>query len=106
MEFIENKIYTIEEIKKIVTDLINEYYPGVKKVILFGSYARGDAKSQSDIDLMVEGNDTFKGIKSIGLMSEIKERSGKFVDLFLERNINKESNFYKNIIKDGVTLYE
>ena len=43
---------SIEEIKSYITPVV-EIYP-VNKVILFGSYARGDAVEGSDIDLVVE----------------------------------------------------
>ena len=47
----ENKIYTFEEIKTI-TKLIFEKY-NIKKAYLFGSYARKEAKLDSDIDIMI-----------------------------------------------------
>ena len=44
-------------IKQIVLDEIKEIAQkcGVRKVILFGSRARGDFKKTSDIDLAVDG---------------------------------------------------
>ena len=42
---------SIEQIKSYVIPVV-ERYP-VKKVILFGSYARGDAQETSDVDLVV-----------------------------------------------------
>lgn len=100
------RVYSLEELKEVVNSLIDDYYKDVIKVILFGSYARNEARPSSDIDLMVIGNDAFRGIKTVGFMSELKEKLGKSVDLFVERNIDKESNFYKNIIKEGIVLYE
>ena len=44
---------TIDEIKAVVTPICERY--GVDKVTLFGSYARGEADDQSDVDLMVDG---------------------------------------------------
>lgn len=101
-----NNIYTTEEIKQTVRKLIKEYYPEVEKVVLFGSYAKKTATMSSDIDLMVSGNKNFRGIKSVSFMSELKETLGKSVDLFLEKNINKNSNLYKNILRNGITIYE
>ena len=43
---------SIEEIKSYITPIV-EKYP-IEKVILYGSYARGDASDTSDIDLVVE----------------------------------------------------
>jgi len=39
------------EIEKIKEIIVNEYHP--EKIILFGSYARGDQTADSDIDLLV-----------------------------------------------------
>lgn len=100
------KVYSMEEFKEVMESLIDDYYKDITKVILFGSYARNEANSGSDIDLMVIGNESFKGSKTITFMSELKERLGKSVDVFVEKNIDKELNFYKNILKNGVVLYE
>ncbi|NMX21194.1 hypothetical protein C5S30_01880 [ANME-1 cluster archaeon GoMg4] len=47
-----------ELFKKTVSILVRH---GVKKIAIFGSYARGDAKPESDIDILVE----FSGRKSL-----------------------------------------
>ena len=47
-----------ENIKKIVQDYFKD--KPVNKVYLFGSYARGDAGEDSDVDLIVEIDDTLK----------------------------------------------
>ena len=46
------KKYTIEEIKTILEPIARKY--GVERVYLFGSYARGDATENSDVDLRVD----------------------------------------------------
>ena len=43
---------SVEEIKSYIMPVI-EKYP-IERVILFGSYARGDASEISDIDLIVD----------------------------------------------------
>ncbi len=43
---------TIEEIKKVIEEIAPKY--NLKKVILFGSRARGNFRENSDIDLIVE----------------------------------------------------
>lgn len=49
---------TIEQIKQTVTDYFKD--KPVKTVYLFGSYARGEAKESSDVDLLVEYDDSKK----------------------------------------------
>ena len=44
------KIYTIDEIREKVKPIAEKY--GIEKVWLFGSYARGEATEESDVDLL------------------------------------------------------
>ena len=46
-----DKIYTIEEIKNKSVPIAKKY--GVKKLSLFGSYARGEADKNSDLDFFL-----------------------------------------------------
>ena len=45
-------IYTIEEIRRRITPVAVRYR--LKAVYLFGSYARGEATDESDIDLLID----------------------------------------------------
>lgn len=40
-------------LQQFVEQSVKSYEPHIQKIILFGSYARGDFRSDSDIDLMV-----------------------------------------------------
>ncbi len=46
-------VYKIEEIAERVRPVAERY--GLGKVYLFGSYARGDASEESDVDLRIDG---------------------------------------------------
>ena len=46
-----DRIYSVDEIKRVVAPIAQHY--GVDRVFLFGSYARGEATSDSDLDLRV-----------------------------------------------------
>ena len=48
---------TVEGIIKAYAQAINDQGIKVEKVLLFGSYARGDARSESDIDLIIVSPD-------------------------------------------------
>lgn len=45
-------IYTVEEIRRRITPVAVRYL--LKAVYLFGSYARGEATDESDIDLLID----------------------------------------------------
>ena len=74
---------------------------GVRKVILFGSRARGDNRERSDIDLAVSGGD-------IGEFAEAVDEETWTLLMFdvvnLDRGISAE--LQAEIDRDGVVLYE
>jgi len=76
----------IEIIKLKALPLLKKY--DVVKAGIFGSYARGDYKKNSDIDMLIE----FKGEKSlfdlIDLETELKKLLKKKVDLITYNSIN------------------
>jgi predicted nucleotidyltransferase len=75
-------ILTKENIKQIVRDYFKD--KPVKRVYLFGSYARGDANIESDVDLMIDIDDTNKRMslfEFIKLQLGIESALNKKVDL-------------------------
>lgn len=73
---------------------------------LFGSQARNEADSSSDIDLLVEFVKTPSLLKHIGIEQEFSEIlfGNRKVDLITKRSLNKYIAPHVN--KDLVTLYE
>jgi len=66
-------------IKKKCGQIFKKY--GVTKVAVFGSYARGEEKKNSDIDLLVELDERNTFFDFIDLELELGEALGKKVDL-------------------------
>ena len=94
--------YTVDNIKALVKPLLTKY--SAKGAILFGSYARGEATEESDIDIMVLGGKDFDPTDVFCIADELYDISGKNVDVYEEREIDKSSDFYKNILKDGIRI--
>lgn len=94
--------YTIKEIRQFVKPLIKKY--SAQAAILFGSYARGEATDESDIDIMIIGGKNFDPTDVFCIADELYDISGKQVDVYEEREIDKSSTFYKNILRDGIKL--
>lgn len=73
----------------------------VKKVILFGSRARGDNRARSDIDLAVSGG------SALDFYYDLEEEAWTLL-LFdvvnLDRGVSPE--LQREIDRDGVVLYE
>lgn len=68
------------ELKNYIQDIQKDY--GYKKVILFGSYANGTNREDSDIDLLVEFDKDKKSIFLIAnLINNIQEKFNLNVDI-------------------------
>ncbi len=59
----------------------------IKKAGIFGSYARGDQKKNSDIDILIEPYEGM-GLKFVGLQQELSDKLGKKVDLVTYKYIH------------------
>lgn len=98
------RVYTIEEIKQILTDLLKNM--PVYSVILFGSYAKNNATKTSDIDMVIDSKGKIKGLKFYALIDLIKETFDKDVDVIEKIEIDIGSKIEKEIKKTGVVVYE
>lgn len=89
--------------------------PKVEKIILYGSYARGDNAPDSDIDIMIVINDTEISVKKLRKkFSVISSDLGLKYDVLLSVLIRDKANFekrkeyipfYQNVINEGVEWY-
>lgn len=93
--------YSVEEIKAIVSALARQY--GTDRIYLFGSYARGDANADSDIDLRIDKG-AIRGLQLGGLAADLEDSFGMSVDLVPTGSL--DMNFLKSISADEVLLYE
>lgn len=96
------QIFTIERLIALVKPLAQRYQ--VKAVYLFGSYARGEANENSDLDFLVIGGDGFKRTQILAFGEELREILNKRVDVFEINEINQDSEFYKTIMREKVLV--
>lgn len=94
--------YTIAEIRSLVTPVARRY--GVERVFLFGSYARGEAMPDSDIDLRVDSGAIRGYFKLAGFYRELADALQKPVDVLTTGALSDE--FLARIAKEEVILYE
>ncbi len=108
---------------KVMYDLIEQYVEKIKKIygshvkqiILYGSYARGDFRPDSDVDIMILVDISDLELKSYGeqlsymtydfnLDNDIDIKPiAKSEELFNKWVVNYP--FYSNVHKEGVILY-
>lgn len=109
-------VYTIQEIKERVAPVARAYH--LRRVYLFGSFARGDADDASDVDLLVDAVEPFGLFRSESLRQDLAEGLQREVDLVhlecLESDAQTDSpflnrerqRFAKTVTKERVLLYE
>ena len=94
---------TVNEIKTIVTPLV-EPFP-VVRVILFGSYARGEATEKSDVDLIIDSRGMLSYWDLLGIIGDIAVKMPAKVDV-LGLDEVKKPELFNNISNEGVVIYE
>ena len=82
---------TKEQENKIIT-CIMPFHP--TKIGLFGSYARNENTSKSDMDILVQFKQTVNLFDIIGLEIELSEKLGVKVDLITDKSIHPEIKKY------------
>lgn len=107
---------TMMKIAKELKQVILNYCPNTEKIILYGSYARGDNTEESDMNILIVLNDSRQNIhKYRDIISEISSDLGLKYDILLSiliRDTNyfhegtKYVPFYKNIAREGIKWYD
>ena len=103
-----------KEIQKFIKQVKELLGIRLKKIILYGSYARGDYNKQSDVDIMILTDLSFKEIeeyrdKISDTTYDIELNTGIILSPVI-KNIEKYNSrihfvpFYKNVEKEGVLL--
>ena len=82
----DGKIYAIDELRALISPIAAQY--GVGRIFLFGSYARGQATENSDVDLRID----------------MEERLGKKLDLLTTGSLDQQ--FLSHIAQEEVLLYD
>ena len=90
------------EFNKIKTQIIKILKKnGIKKASIFGSYARGEQKKGSDVDILIQPKKNM-GFAFFGLEAELEEKLGKKVDLITYKSIHPYLKEY--ILRDEVRI--
>ena len=92
---------TIDTIKSILTPVFVKY--DIKQAVLFGSFAKGCANENSDVDLLVDSR--LKGLRFVGFTEAVRQAVDRPVDVIDVSHIEKDARIDKEIRLTGVTIY-
>ena len=97
----KNKVLSLKRIKEKIKPILNKYE--IRDIYLFGSYARGEANSKSDIDIYCDKGNIKTLIQQGKLEEELEKSLHKEVDIVFESSI-KDDYFEKQIMEDMIKL--
>lgn len=83
---------TVQQIKDTVTDYFKD--KPVKSVYLFGSYARGEAREDSNVDLLIEYDDSKK---RLSLFDVLRFKVGLEAKFKCDVELVEEEQVYKRL---------
>jgi predicted nucleotidyltransferase len=99
----KNKLYTINEISSIVAPIAEEY--GIKKMAVFGSYARGEATRDSDLDFHIIDRGALRGLFRLsGFNIALREKLKMDIDVVTSGSLSED--FLNDIKGEEVVVYE
>ena len=97
----EHGIVDLEYIIRKCSEIFDKYK--INFCYLFGSYAKGKAKDDSDVDLLISTE--IKGLKFFGLVEELRNSLQKKVDVIEVEGLKDNVELLEEILKDGIKIY-
>lgn len=101
---VEGKRYVLSV--KVIKSLCSQiflHYPEVRCAYLYGSYARGEATGESDVDILVVCPPM--GLNFYKMASELEKVLFKQVDLQTHRQIGDNDSFLERLLTEGIKIY-
>ena len=105
----EGPVLSLDALKLLIRPVALKYH--VSSVFLFGSYARGEAKESSDVDLLIHGGEIRSAQDYFSIVGKLEEVFGKKVDLVMADSVMHNTTragkrFLQHFERDKVLLYE
>ena len=97
---------------RLIRDVARKVMPAHSRVVLFGSQARGDARPDSDWDLLLllQKKDSWKGafdsyaFPFVEMGWENGEAINPVIYTFDEWALRRNTPFYQNVEREGITI--
>ena len=105
--FINRKTNKI--VKRFVNLIIKKF--NIKKIIIFGSFARGDYHKGSDLDLVIVGEFKERFIDRIGKIIELNDSDLEieamvYTEEEFQKMIQERRPFIEQVLEEGIVVYE
>ncbi|MCB9281675.1 MAG: nucleotidyltransferase family protein [Lewinellaceae bacterium] len=92
-----------EELQTKLLQYLLPYHP--VRIGVFGSFARGENKKGSDLDILIKFKDRVSLLKLVQIEQELSDKLEIPIDLVTENSL-KNPRLRKYIEKDLITIYE
>ncbi len=97
----EHGVLAIDEIRSACERVFEQYT--VDFCYLFGSYAKGRARGESDVDLVISTQVT--ELRFYEIAERLREELHKKVDLLELKQLLKNEELLKEVLKEGIRIY-
>ncbi|MBS5451528.1 MAG: nucleotidyltransferase domain-containing protein [Coriobacteriia bacterium] len=95
-------VLTRSHISDVLGQLVGRY--GAQSAYLFGSYARGEATPDSDVDILVVGGPSFHPADIFSIAEDAHRAFGKRIDAYELSELNEGTPFYRSVMAERVSV--
>jgi len=95
---------TLDAVTKIISPVAQDL--DLQRVIVFGSYARGEQTESSDIDIVIDSGGQLSGFDVLCAVGRILRALPMRADVFELSEVKNPSQTYTAIQHEGVVIYE
>lgn len=99
-----NRVESFPQVVNVIRD-VSKRYPHLRKVAVFGSFARGEQTSRSDVDVLALADDGTGPSEYNEIGFSLADALGRDVD-FISSLEGSPKYFTDSIKRDGVVVYE
>lgn len=99
-----NRVESLPQVANVIRD-VSKRYPHLRKVAVFGSFARGEQTSRSDVDVLALADDGTGPSEYNEIGFSLADALGRDVD-FISSLEGSPKYFTDSIKRDGVVVYE
>lgn len=97
-------IATVDDIVAVARDAAPRY-PSLRRIVLFGSFARGEQTVESDVDIVAQFDPDGPYTERLDLYTDLEDRLGRKLDMIT--SLSGAPRYFVNaILRDGIKLYE